>query len=183
MRYLLDKNIVRHSIIGLRDRRQRPLTELELGALAFWRAAEEGNDELFISSASFQILQRLAQQPAAQAFLDVVYILHPAKYYLRWSRRIRETTGLAREDAAMVALASFGTDERDVVLGVEWLITYDRPLINGYQNYFSRLERRLRAMKSQLQAPYSLVTLPRLSTPDEAQINLKRAVEPVRDLE
>jgi hypothetical protein len=143
MRYLLDKNIVRHTIIGLRDRRQRPLTELELGALTFWRVARENNAELFISSASFQILQRLGQQAAVQVFLSDVYILYPAKYHRRWSRRIRETAGLAREDAATVALASLGTDELGAVLGVEWFITYDRPLINGYQNHFARLERRL----------------------------------------
>jgi hypothetical protein len=177
MHYLLDKNIIRHSIIGLRDRRQRPLTELELGALAFWRAAEESNAELFISSASFQILQRLVQQPAVQAFLDVAHILYPARYHIRWSRRVRETTGLSREDAAMVALASFGTDELGGILGAEWLITYDRPLINGYHNYFSRLERRLGAMKSQLQAPYSQVRLPQLSTPDEVQAVLKQGAK------
>jgi hypothetical protein len=41
MRCLLDKNIARYAIAGLHYGRLRPLSPLEMGALSFWRAAEE----------------------------------------------------------------------------------------------------------------------------------------------
>jgi hypothetical protein len=178
MRCLLDKNIVRHAIVGLRDGRQRPLTEWELGALSFWQIAQASNVELFISLASFQILHRMTQSSYVRVFLRDAQVLYPTKYHSRWSRRIRETTGLAREDAAIVALASFGTGELEAILGVKWLVTYDRPLINGYLNHLPKLERRLAAMKPQLQAPFNQVRLPLLGTPDEVQESLTNFPQP-----
>ena len=40
MRCLLDKNIARYAIAGLRYGSLRPLSSLETGALTLWRAAE-----------------------------------------------------------------------------------------------------------------------------------------------
>jgi hypothetical protein len=130
MQYLLDKNIVRHAITAFRDGFRRPLLPLELGALAFWRVAEMRAARVFISEASFNVLQTRLHYDEAIAFLDFVEVLSPTRYYTRWARRIRETTKLSREDAAMIALATFGSDSSGTILGVPKLITYDFPM-NG----------------------------------------------------
>ena len=172
MRCLLDKNVARYAIAGLRYGRLRPLSALEMGALSFWHGAEEHGVSLFISRASSQVLKRLSGYDEVRVLLDSVRVLSPTRYHARWSRRIRETTGLTREDAAMIALSSFGSDERGGILGTHGLVTYDQPMINGYLNHLPRLERRLQAMAAQLPAPFRRVTLPRVATPDEAQSRL-----------
>jgi len=167
MRCLLDKNIARYAIAGLRYGHLRPLSALETGALSFWRAAEEHDVELFISRASFHVLQRLARYDEVRILLDAVQVLSPTRYHARWARRVRETTGLAREDAALIAVTSFGSDLQGSILGAHLLITCDQPLVNGYLNHFSELQRRLRAMTVQLPTPFHQATLPRVMTPDE----------------
>jgi hypothetical protein len=149
MQYLLDKNVVRHAITAFRDGFRRPLLPLELGALTFWQVAEMRAARVFISEASFNVLQRRLHYDEAIAFLDFVEVLSPTRYHTRWARRIRETSKLSREDAAMIALATFGSDPSGMILGVHRLITYDFPMINGYQKKRSRLERRLQAMTGQ----------------------------------
>lgn len=167
MRYLLDKNVARYTIAGLRYGHLRLLSPLETGALSLWRAAEEHGVMLFISRISFQVLQRLSGYDEVRIFLDLVSVLSPTRYHTRWARRIRETAGLTREDASLVALASFGSDQQGGILGTHRLITYDRSLINSYLNHLPTLTRRLRAMTTQLQAPFHQATLPHLATPDE----------------
>jgi hypothetical protein len=167
MRCLLDKNVARYAIAGLRYGHLRLLSPLEMGALAFWRSAEENGVALFISRASFEVMQRLARYDEVRILLNAASVLSPTRYHARWARRIRETTGLTREDAAMIALTGFGSDHRGSILGTHLLITCDQSMINGYLDHYQRLERRLRAMTAQLQPPFCQVTLPRLATPDE----------------
>ena len=166
-RYLLDKNVARYAIAGLRFGHLRPLSHEELGALIFWRAMELQGASLFISHTSFHILHRLAGYAEVQTLLDSVAVLWPTRYYTRWTRRIRETTGLSREDCAQIALASFGTDSEGRILGVHYLVTYDQPLARGYRNYIAVLNRRLHAMTAQLPPPFNQALLPALATPDE----------------
>jgi hypothetical protein len=167
MRCLLDKNVARCAIAGMRYGRVRPLSTVELGALSFWSLAEERDVSLFISRASFHVLRRLTGYDEVRLLLDSAQILSPTRYHARWSRRIRETVGLTREDAAMIALASFGSDERGGILGAHLLVTYDQAMINRYLGRYARLERRLRAMAVQVPAPFDQVALPRVATPDE----------------
>lgn len=167
MRCLLDKNVIRYAITGLHCDHLRPLSPLETGALSFWRAAEERGVVLFISHVSFQVLRRLDRYDKVRVLLDTTSVLSPTRYHARWARRIRETTGLTREDAAIIALTSFGSDQQGSILGTHLLITYDRPMINGYLDHFPELQRRLGAMTAQLPAPFHQVALPRMRTPDE----------------
>ena len=122
---------------------------------------------VFISEASFNVLQRRLHYDEAIVFLDFVEVLSPTRDHTRWARRIRETSKLSREDAAMIALATFGSDSSGTIWGAHKLITYDLPMINGYQKKRSRLERRLQAMTAQLAPPFDKATLPQLMTPDE----------------
>jgi len=143
------------------------LTSLEVSALTFWRIAEERGVALFISHYTFNVLQYLRPYAIAQIVLDAMPVLSPTRYHSRWTRRVRESTGLTREDAAMVALASLGSNDAGDLLGVHWLATCDQPLCNGYRAAFPLLERRLRAMTVQLPLPFCHATLPQLATPDE----------------
>ncbi len=170
MRCLLDKNLVRYILTGLHDGRVRPLTPLETDALSLWRAAEEHGITLFISRYTFNVLQRLQPYPLAQIVLNAMATLSPTRYHPRWARRIRESTGLSREDAAMIALASFGSNDAGEILGVHWLATRDQPLLNGYRATLPALERRFRAMTAQLPAPFCDAALPRLMSPDDLQV-------------
>lgn len=166
MRYLLDKNVVRYALTGLHYRHTRSLSQLEIGALSFWRAAKMQDVSIFISPASFKVLQQIKYREV-QLFLNAVDILSPTRYHTRWTRRIKETTGLTREDAVMIALASFGSNQQGNILGTRGLLTYDQRMINGYKQHLSILELRLRAMTRQLPAPFHQTTLPLLNTPDE----------------
>jgi hypothetical protein len=166
MRYLLDKNVVRYAITGLCYRHARPLSPLELSSLSFWRAARLQNVAILISHVSFEILRQLNYREV-QFFLNTIDVLTPTRYHARWARRIRETTTLTREDAAMIALASFGSNRQGNILGTHSLLTYDRAMINSFQKHLLILERRLQAMTAQLSAPFYQAALPHLHTPDE----------------
>ncbi len=128
---------------------------------------ETQNASLFISSASLNVLRQSAQYNEIRILLNDIDVLLPSRYHTRWTRRIRETTGLSREDSAMIALTSFGTNQAGNILGTHYLVTYDKPMINGYQNYLPALQTRLSAMTHQLLLPFCLATLPQLITPDD----------------
>ena len=168
MRCLLDKNVVRYAIAGLYYGRLRPLVPLETSVLSFWRAAETRDATLYISLASAHVLQRLSGYAEVRILLDAVQVLSPTRYHTRWTRRVQETTGLAHEDAAALALASFGSDSSGAILGAHMLVTCDQPMIRGYLQHLPQLQRRLRAMSAHLPPPFHQATLPRLSAPDEA---------------
>ena len=138
-----------------------------MGALSFWRVAEEHRVSLFISRYTFNVLQRLQSYAVAQVVLAAMPVLSPTRYHSRWTRRIREITGLTREDAAAVALASFGANDAGDILGAHWLATCDQPLCNGYRTWLPTLKQRFHAMTAQLASPFCLATLPRLATPEE----------------
>jgi len=167
MRCLLDKNVLRYAIAGLRYGRLRSLTPLEMSVLSCWRVAEERGVALYISLASYHVLQRLDGYAEVHVLLDSTQMLSPTRYHTRWTRRIQETTGLAHEDAAMIALATFGSDPQGRILGVHMLMTCDRPMIHGYLDRLPHLQRRLWAMTAQLPAPFRRATLPHLATPDD----------------
>jgi len=166
MRYLLDKNIARYALQGLLYGQVRLLSPLEFASLSFWQKAERHQAQLFISRASFNVLHGLQREDQVHIFRAAVGVLFPARYHVRWTRRLRETSGLSREDAAMIALTSFGTDQDGRILGTHYLVTYDQAMMNGYQSHRPTLQRRLTAMTRQLKPPYHQATLPTLITPD-----------------
>lgn len=111
----------------------------------------------------------MSRYAEVRLLLDAMEVLYPTRYHARWTRRIRDTTGLSREDAAMIALATFGANSARTIIGVHRLITCDQPMITGYTNYLPILERRLRAMIAQLSPPFHNATLPELTTPNTVQ--------------
>lgn len=135
--------------------------------MSFWRTAEERGSVLYISPASYSILRRLSEFDEVRLLLNAVGVLLPVRYHARWARRVRETTGLSREDAALIALATFGTDEASSILGVRYFVTHDQALIAGCRMHASSLQRRLSAMSVQLSAPYHRAVLPEIRSPEE----------------
>jgi len=166
-RYLLDKNVIRRAIVARRNGRLRSLTPEELGVLAFWRAIEQDQGTLLISSAAFHLLEHLSPSVEVQVVLDSMGVLWPTQYHKRWARRIRDTTGLTSEDSAQIALASFGADTEMAFLGAHYLVTLDQALMAGYRGHLPALNRRLQAMIVQLESPYDRAVLPRIVAPTE----------------
>jgi hypothetical protein len=102
----------------------------------------------------------------ATVILNPVVVLNPGRYLRRWARRLREH-GITREDAIIVAYASFGLDSTSHELGAEVLITPDKGLITKYRELEGRLSSRFRRMVSHLIPPYQHVTLPKVLSPLE----------------
>jgi len=166
MRCLLDKNVVRLVVVGLYLGRRQLLSPPVLNALVFWQIAENQGVTLCITEASANVLKQRQQYAAVRFVLATATELHPGRYCRRWARRLGETTGLAYEDAMVVALGTFGTDPSGAVLGAHAVVTYDRPLINGYDMHLPALRRRLQAMTAQLSPPFNRVVLPLVVSPD-----------------
>ena|GEM_PF-422153 len=165
--YLLDKNVIRRAITGIAGTQLgRPLTPEEDDCLSLLHEARKSNLRLFISIEAFNILQRLSKQVEVQVFLVSTEILQAGRYFKRWARRLREH-GFTREDAKILGLGTFGTDEAGELLGVHAVITFDQHCINNYDTNLPSLQRRLRAMTTQLSSPFYQAALPDVKRPSE----------------
>ncbi|MCL4861262.1 MAG: hypothetical protein KJZ93_17735 [Caldilineaceae bacterium] len=166
---LLDKNVVRRAIEGIgKTQIGYQLTNEELAALRFLLAAEQGQLLLFISIEMQHILDRFGEHPDVQVVHRFVQVLRPARYFKRWARRLR-THGFTREDAKVLALATFGVDPATNALGVEQIATFDQPMVHHVAYLQDRLTHRLKAMAVQLPTPYALARLPVVRSPHDFQ--------------
>jgi hypothetical protein len=59
-----------------------------------------------------------------QTFLAYVEVMQAGRYFKRWTRRLQEH-GFTREDAKILGLGTFGTDEAGEILGVQAIIILD----------------------------------------------------------
>lgn len=163
-RYLLDKVIVRYMLDGMLSvSLERELTSQQVAALRLFQNAATQSVDLFISPASVNILGRLQRiprfAPLIQLFLNRSQIATPTRYFTRWSRRMHEF-GFSAEDARMLALCSFSTNQARDILGMHGFITYDHPLANLWEQKHNEITQRLNAMCQQLKTPYNSVQLP-----------------------
>ncbi len=171
IRCLLDKFVARRRLEGLLKLAEgRDLTEEELWAIDLLQRAREQNIQLFVTGGTLNILRRLKVLPrystVIAAFLERTEGAQPTRYCKRWARRLRGF-GFTREDAHILALASFGTSQRKNVLGMHFVATYDQPLINQWSLQHNKIEERLEVMRRDLRAPYDQVTLPHVLRPEE----------------
>lgn len=171
IRCLLDKVVARRSLEGLLKLAEgRDLTEEELWAIDLLQRARGQDLKLFVTGGTVNILRRLETLPrysaVVAAFLGRTEVAHPTRYFKRWARRLRGF-GFTREDAHILALASFGTSRRKDVLGMHFVTTYDQPLINQWSLQHNKIGERLEAMRRDLRAPYDRVTLPQVLRPEE----------------
>jgi hypothetical protein len=162
--YLLDKSVARRIIEALHHLDNLSYEE-EL-VLELWRHLQDEQARLFIPTGVVNILQRFAHLLEVHTFLAAVEPLESGRYLKRWARRLRRYN-FTREDALVLALATYGTDMDGDIMGVDWLITLDRPFIQNFETRRAELQIRLRAMTAQLQAPYRHATLPKVLHPEE----------------
>jgi hypothetical protein len=169
-RCLLDKVVARRAVEGLLKLAEGDsLSEQELFAVDLLYASVEGRIRLFIVPSSKSVLDLLLRLPrytvVIQAFLDHTETAFPTRYFARWSRRLREF-GYTPEDARVLALASFGSDQGGNFLGMHWVATYDQPLMSLWALKQAAIAKRLKAMTDQIPHPYSQVRLPKVSQPE-----------------
>jgi len=174
MRCLLDKVTARLAVQGLLQLGEgQALADEELLALDLALRASRPPHHLFIVPPTASVLHQFAEQPRfspiIQLFLAHVEVLRPAHYFKRWARRLREL-GFTREDAAVLALSTFGTDSGSTFLGIEVVATYDQAMTNNWMMQRDKIQKRLSAMQRHLLAPYCHARLPQVLRPEQAVI-------------
>ncbi len=170
MRLLLDKNIVRRYFEGVSALAQGLTLEgEEQRAILLVHLARRKNQRLLIPVEVFNLLQvhgRRVSPAETLMFFKRVEVLYPGRYFKRWARRLRET-GFTREDAKVLALGTFGTDAEGAVLGVQAVVTYDRPMIRKWALERSELQERLARMTEAMDDPFGQTRLPDVLRPEE----------------
>jgi hypothetical protein len=161
--YLLDKSIARRIVEALYHLEK--LSSEEMIVLDLWHHLQVEGARLFVPTEAVHILQRFAHLVEIGVFLSTVEPFHLGRYVKRWARRLRRH-GFTREDALVLALATYGTDSTGDILGVDGLITLDKPLLNHFRVHQAELQTRLLAMTRQFSRPYCRATLPVVLHPD-----------------
>ena len=170
MRCLLDKVTARHIVQGLlKLAENRNLTREEIAALDLFSLAHPQEMQFFIVPQTASVLDRLAQLPhyttIIQLFLGRVDVIIPARYFKRWARRLRDY-GFTKEDAAVLALGTFGANEAKNILGINVVATFDQPMINQWSMKQSAILERLEAIRDNVPAPYNQAKLPQVLPPE-----------------
>ena len=164
MRCLLDKVTARHIVEGLLKLVEgRTVTSAELLALYFYQRARSNEITLFILPQTHNLLKRSEHLQRyvviIRHFLGATQVVQPARYFKRWARRLREY-GFKKEDAEVLALATFGTTLNRDVLGMHVIATFDQPMINQWDAHQTAIRERLLNMQRNLAVPYNNASLP-----------------------
>lgn len=171
MRCLLDKVVARYTLTGLLKLAEgATVSREELFSVDLFVRAESISLCLYMAPSSARVLQRLAELPRYSAnvrrFQERVEVVFPTRYYKRWTRRLRDRS-FGREDAAVLALATFGTNEEATFLGMHFVATYDQPLINNWTVQEESLRARLETMLRDIPVPYCDASLPQILRPEQ----------------
>jgi hypothetical protein len=169
-RCLLDKVTARHILEGLlRLAEGRDLQTAELFALDLYERASTEGIRLFIVPSTERVLQRLEGFPRyasiIRLFRSRTEVVFPTRYFRRWTRRLRGR-GFSREDAAVLALATFGTAKDAQVLGMHFVATQDQPMIRQWAMQQTLIQDGLYLMQRNLPAPYCHALLPQVRAPE-----------------
>lgn len=171
MSYLLDKVVARHIVRSLlKQSKGEALRIEEKFASDMFKSATGTTTRLFIVSATANILRRPSSSPehtvAIRHFLDSVEVVKATRYFKRWARRLGGYN-FTREDANVIALATFGTSKKDSLFGMELIVTQDQPMSTNWQTRRKEIQKHLDAMISQLPSPYHEARLPNIRRPEE----------------
>jgi hypothetical protein len=170
IRCLLDKVTARRILEGLLKLAEgRDLTEVELFALDLYQHGRTEEVKLFVVPASELILQRLDSLSRYSAIIHLfrqsIEVAFPTRYFKRWARRLRDY-GFTKEDAAVLALASFGTNEKADILGMNYVATFDQPMIQQWATQQTAIREQFAAMQRNLPPPYDQAFLPQVQRPE-----------------
>jgi hypothetical protein len=168
-RWLLDKVAARLIVESLlKVSEGRSLNEAGESALTLFEHARKQSLTLFIVPQTAAVLSKSQGTPryglVIEYFRQYTTVVVPGRYFTRWTRRLKEH-GFTPEDAAVLALATFGTDKARTVLGMNYVATYDRPMMNNWESQQAAILKRLKVMCRALPEPYHYATLPRLIQP------------------
>ena len=122
---------------------------------------------LFISSQTMNLLRSHVPPDLFNRITPLLQLLLPVKYQRRFSRRLRQRFNFEREDANLLALATFGTDRAARILGVDILVTFDKRFIERFAIHYPDIQNLLMGMTSHFAVPYSSAKLPELAAPGE----------------
>ena len=143
--------------------------DAELFALDLYSRATVQGIALFILPQTEKVLQRLAQLPhfaaLIQSFLAHTQVAQPTRYFKRWARRLRDY-GFTKEDADVLALATFGTNQNADILGMHVVATFDQPMINQWTAQQEAIQERLSNMQRNITVPYRHAPLPKVQRPE-----------------
>lgn len=176
MRCLLDKVTARRILEGLLKLVEaREMTEDELFALDLYRRAEAGGLQLFIAPPTDSILKRLEALPRystiIRLFRNHAEVAFPSQYFKRWVRRLQDH-GFTREDAAILALGTFSTNKDGSIIGMHFVVTLDRPMIQQWTMQYANIQNHLAAMQANLTEPYRQAPLPQVQFPQHVNRQL-----------
>jgi hypothetical protein len=170
-RCLLDKVTARRILEGLLKLAEaRDLTVDEVFALDLFERAAENRLRLFVIPSTDALLRQLRELPRYSALIDLflsrVDTALPTRYFKRWARRLQDY-GFTPEDAHVLSLATFSTNEQRTILGQHYLATFDRPMIQQWATMLDSIEAHLATMRPDLPEPYSRARLPQAVRPQE----------------
>jgi hypothetical protein len=164
---LLDKNVVRRLYEArLRIQVGRILTPAQVGSVLVFQALISASKKMYITQETYHSAVRRSPV-AGETILSHITLLSKGKYLTRWARRLRELS-LTREDALIVANATFGLDVTRQTLGADLIVTLDLGLIRKFNDVGALAETRLKRMTSHLRQPYSSAKFPAILNPSEA---------------
>ena len=171
MRCLLDKVAARYAIQGfLKLAERRELNDHEVFTLDLLERASGQTIALFIAPPTLHVLQQILSLPQytglIHLFLKQVRVALPTRYFKRWARRLREHQ-FSREDAAILALAIFGTDTQGSMLSMSVVAIYDQPMITNWRLQQIRIQEQFATMQVDLPQPYCQAVLPDVLRPEQ----------------
>ena len=171
IRLLLDKVTARHMLTGLLKLAEaRGLTDPEMLALALYDRAGSRALWPFMVPSTENVLRRLENLPRYAAILRLfrqrVAVAFPTRYFKRWARRLQRY-GFTPEDASVLALATFGTDNDAKILGMHAVVTFDRPMITQWVAQQAAIQAHCAAMQHNIPIPYCQAPLPRVIHPED----------------
>ncbi|MBN1889343.1 MAG: hypothetical protein JW850_15215 [Thermoflexales bacterium] len=165
-RYLLDRHIIRHLIVGLSLGQRQSLASPSAEALSLWQLAESQGIALCITDSLAYILKQQSAHAVTRFILAATTELGPTRYCRRWARRVCELADLPYEDAMTLAFGSFGIDQARSMLGVQIVVISNRSMLDKYNSHLYELRQRLDGMKARLPSPLNAASLPAVSLPD-----------------
>jgi hypothetical protein len=143
----------------------RPLTVEQVSCASAFQELVTRQKILYVTAETVHSARRRSLLAGA-LILPHLTELAKGKYLRRWARRLREE-GFSREDALILANATFGVDQQRKTLGAEVIITTDLGLVTKFNGDSGHIEARLRRMTAQLKPPHAGARIPDVVTPDD----------------
>lgn len=160
-RILLDKNVARRMLEGLASLAENiaPNAQEQI-ALDLLFSFAQSDVRVFIVPSTDRILKAKHDDAIeVRDFREHVEIIVSAPYWRRWARRL-QAFGFTREDARVLSLGTFGTDNDESFLGTDEILTFDKPMVNLFRIRQKQIQAKLDAMKNDLEPPYDEAGLP-----------------------